>query len=245
MRPLDLFAEVSSILFLGAHPDDVEIGCGATIRRIARLHPDVEMRIIVLTSTEERAAEAKSAAQRFVGNADAVTTLGFRDGHLPWAGSALKDALTEAASGATPDVVLTHHRGDFHQDHRLVGELAWQLFRDATILEYEIPKWDGDLGRPNLYVPADAEDRVQAPPAPARISQSNGEAMVRRRVAARSHAYPGDGMQGCQSLRRGVPRFETGCRLTVSTLAATHRWKTASSWPIVRAPSECHTDAAS
>ena len=139
MRPLDLFAEASSILFLGAHPDDVEIGCGATIRRIARLHPDVEMRIIVLTSTEERAAEAKSAAQRFVGNADAVTTLGFRDGHLPWAGSPLKDALTEAASGATPDVVLTHHRGDFHQDHRLVGELAWQLFRDATILEYEIP----------------------------------------------------------------------------------------------------------
>ena len=158
MRPLDLFAEASSILFLGAHPDDVEIGCGATIRRIARLHPDVEMRIIVLTSTEERAAEAKSAAQRFVGNADAVTTLGFRDGHLPWAGSPLKDALTEAASGATPDVGLTHHRGDFHQDHRLVGELAWQLFRDATILEYEIPKWDGDLGRPNLYVPADAED---------------------------------------------------------------------------------------
>ena len=158
MAHLKVFDGVESVLFLGAHCDDVEIGCGATIRRIARLHPEIEVRLVVLTSTEDRAAEAKSAAQRFVGSGDAVTTLAFRDGHLPWVGSDAKDAVREATFGFEPDLVFTHHREDMHQDHRYVGELAWQLFRDSTILEYEIPKWDGDLGQPNLYLPTDIDD---------------------------------------------------------------------------------------
>ena len=158
MSTLDLLGGAERALFLGAHCDDVEIGCGATLRRLSRLYPQTGIRIVVLTATEERAAEAKAAAARFVGTADAVMVLGFRDGHLPFAATTVKDALAEATAGFNPDLVFTHHRGDLHQDHRFTGELAWQLYRNATILEYEIPKWDGDLGRPNLYVPADIED---------------------------------------------------------------------------------------
>ena len=154
----DMLGSASSVLFLGAHCDDVELGCGATLRRIVRLHPQVDVRIVVMTSTEERAAEAKAAAAAFAGDADAVTVLAHRDGHLPWAGSEAKDALAAAAGRFSPDLVFTHDRRDLHQDHRFVGELAWQLFRGAAIVEYEIPKWDGDLGRPNLYLPADVED---------------------------------------------------------------------------------------
>lgn len=114
--------------------------------------------MVVMTSTEERAAEAKVAAQRFAGTADAVTVLRFRDGHLPWSASEAKDALAAATAGFDADLVFTHRRDDRHQDHRLVGDLAWQLFRGATVLEYEIPKWEGDLGQPNLLVAADLED---------------------------------------------------------------------------------------
>lgn len=158
MSTLDLLGGAERALFLGAHCDDIEIGCGATMRRLSRLYPQTGIRLLVLTSTEQRAAEAKAAAARFVGTGDAVTVLEFRDGHLPFSGGAVKDALADATEGYHPDLVFTHYRDDFHQDHRFVGELAWQLYRDATILEYEIPKWDGDLGRPNLYVPADTED---------------------------------------------------------------------------------------
>lgn len=158
MAGVELLASAERALFLGAHCDDVEIGCGATIRRIVREHPDCDIRVVILTSTEERSVEAKAAADRFIGSADVVTVLGFRDGHLPFAGSEVKDAVAAAVGDSSPDLVFTHHRGDFHQDHRFVGELAWQLFRSATILEYEVPKWDGDMSRPNLYVPADLED---------------------------------------------------------------------------------------
>lgn len=158
MEPPALLGAAGSVLFLGAHCDDVEIGCGATLRRLVRVHPGIELRIVVMTSTEQRAVEAKAAAARFAGSADAVAVLGFRDGHLPWSASEAKDALAAATADVAPDLVFTHRRDDRHQDHRLVGDLAWQLFRGATIVEYEIPKWEGDLGRQNLYVPADVED---------------------------------------------------------------------------------------
>jgi LmbE family N-acetylglucosaminyl deacetylase len=158
MSPIDLLGDVQRVLFIGAHCDDIEIGCGATVRRLVRTNPECEIRFLVLTSTEECAVEAKTAAERFVGSADAATVLSFRDGHLPFAGSEVKDAMAEVTAGFNPDLVFAHYRDDFHQDYRFVGELAWQLFRNSTILEYEVPKWDGDLSRPNLYVPADDQD---------------------------------------------------------------------------------------
>ncbi len=207
MTAMDLFGRSSRILYLGAHCDDVEIGCGATMRRISRLYPRVEVRILVLTSTEERAAEAKAGAAAFAGDADAVTVLGFRDGHLPWSGSETKDAVREATADFAPDLVFAHHRTDLHQDHRYVGELAWQLYRGATILEYEIPKWDGDLSRPNLYVPSDEEDvDFKMSELPKGIRQSDGQTVVRRGGAARPHAAAGHGMPIAQSLRRSLPR---------------------------------------
>jgi LmbE family N-acetylglucosaminyl deacetylase len=146
-------------LAIGAHPDDVEIGAGATLMRLGEERPDTELRIVVLTGSEERAAEA-SASGRSLGAGVArveVETLGGRDAWLPYDNpAAVKDGLAGFADPA-PDIVLVHRRDDAHQDHRFASELAWQLFRRSTILEYEVPKWDGDLGAANFYVTVSRE----------------------------------------------------------------------------------------
>lgn len=149
----DLFDRVRSVVCIGAHSDDVEIGCGGTIRRLAQQHPDITFTIVVMTGGEERIAEAMSAAERFCGEAATVVGLGFRDGYLPYDAAAAKDALREATSGTDPDLVFSHRRDDLHQDHRFVADVTGQLFRDHLTLGYEIPKYDGDLGTCNLYVP--------------------------------------------------------------------------------------------
>lgn len=157
MRFAHLFDGVRSVLCVGAHPDDIEIGCGATLLRLRAERPDVSVSSLVMTGSGERAAEAAAAADAFLGDGADIAVLGFRDGHLPWEGSAVKDAFADRVAEVQPDLVLVHQRHDLHQDHRLLAELALQVCRSATILGYEIPKYDGDLGQPNLYVPVSAQ----------------------------------------------------------------------------------------
>ena len=143
------------LLCLGAHPDDIEIGAGGTILRLVAEKRVRSVRWVVLSGTAERAAEAREAAERFLdGIGDrTVTIAAFQDGRFPAAWLQIKETLELLArDGSSPDLVFVPRRDDAHQDHRLLGELAWTIFRDHLILEYEIPKWDGDLVTPNVYV---------------------------------------------------------------------------------------------
>lgn len=152
-----------SILCLGAHSDDIEIGCGGTIMRLLSEHPGSTVRWIVFSANQRRIEEAKASAADFSTDAAAldVTVLGFRESYFPYVGAEIKDAFGSFASEVSPDVVFTHHRNDLHQDHRTISELTWNHFRDHLVVEYEIPKYEGDLGSPNLFVPLD-ESVVEA-----------------------------------------------------------------------------------
>lgn len=146
------------VLALGAHADDLEIGCGGTLLRLAAERRDLEVVWVVFCSTPERAAEARASAAAFLAGAARTRVLvhDHRDGFLPYSGAAVKEAFEALKREVSPDLVLTHYRGDLHQDHRLVSELTWNTWRDHLILEYEIPKYDGDLGSPNLFAPLTA-----------------------------------------------------------------------------------------
>jgi len=146
------------LVCLGAHPDDIEIGCGATLLTLAETR-DVDATFVVATGEGgERHGEALKAAARFLpGTEPAVNVLGFRDGFLPdqWAG--VKDAFEDIAAATVPDVVFAPRHDDAHQDHRVVAEITTTVWRDALVVRYEIPKWDGDLGRVSHYVPLTTE----------------------------------------------------------------------------------------
>jgi LmbE family N-acetylglucosaminyl deacetylase len=146
------------VLAVGCHADDVEIGCGATLLALLRERPELEVTWVVLAAGGERGVEARASAEGFLaGAAKAEVVLHeFRDGFMPYRGEAVKEAF-ESLKGIEPDLVFTHTRADLHQDHRLACELTWNTFRDHVVLEYEIPKVDGDLGAPNLFVPVSAE----------------------------------------------------------------------------------------
>jgi LmbE family N-acetylglucosaminyl deacetylase len=154
MQPLKL-DDVATILCLGAHSDDIEIGCGGTVLRLLEESPAVRMHWVVFSASGDRAQEAEASAERFIGHASETTVElhEFRDGFLPYDGGAVKERFEDLKRRVRPDLIFTHHRHDLHQDHRLVCELTWNTFRDHRVLEYEVPKWDGDLGRPNLYFP--------------------------------------------------------------------------------------------
>jgi LmbE family N-acetylglucosaminyl deacetylase len=147
-----------NVLALGAHCDDIEIGCGGTMLRLAA-DPSNAITWVVFSSNAERAAEATRSMKAFLGDAPnrKIVLHEFRDGFLPWTGAEVKDAFEALKGDVQPDLVFTHYRDDLHQDHRLVNELTWNTFRDHLILEYEIPKWDGDFGQPNTFVPLDEE----------------------------------------------------------------------------------------
>ncbi|MGB3541286.1 PIG-L deacetylase family protein [Rubrivirga sp.] len=147
------------IVLLGAHADDVEIGAGGTLLRLLSERPRTSITSAVFTGSDARADEARAAAADLFEDALEVDVLtpGFRDGYLPYHAADVKAWAQEALSGLEADLVLTHRRDDAHQDHRFLSDLAWQLFRGATIVGYEIPKWDGDLGQPNAYVALEAE----------------------------------------------------------------------------------------
>jgi LmbE family N-acetylglucosaminyl deacetylase len=161
MHPLSLSTDAAAplrILCLGAHSDDIEIGCGGTILRLAKQHPNCVLHWVVFSATGVRAAEAQRAAALFAGPSALKGPLlkTFQDGFMPFAGAEVK-AVFEELKSISPDLVFTHNRSDAHQDHRLLGELTWNTFRDHLILEYEIPKYDGDLGRPSVFVPLESE----------------------------------------------------------------------------------------
>jgi LmbE family N-acetylglucosaminyl deacetylase len=140
------------VLGLSAHPDDLEIGCGGTLLRLAAEHPDVLVHSVVLTGSPDRLGESRAAVAEITAGSGRVEGLGLDDGSLPGSWQAAKDRLRAATADLRPAVVLCPSSDDAHQDHRLVAELAWQLFRDTLVLEYEIPKWEGDLVRRNAYV---------------------------------------------------------------------------------------------
>lgn len=142
------------VLALGAHADDIEIGCGGTLLRLAAERRQLEVTWVVLCATPERAAEARRSAAAFLEGVERqrVVVRDFRDGFLPYAGAAVKEAFEELKLQVEPDLILTHHRQDLHQDHRLVSELTWNTWRNHLVLEYEIPKYDGDFGAPNAFV---------------------------------------------------------------------------------------------
>ena len=143
------------ILCLGAHSDDIEIGCGGTVLRLLRDYPAAEVTWVVFSASGARNAEARDSAGRFLQGAarHEVLLQDFRDGHFPYIGSAIKEFFEKLNATVNPDLVFTHYRHDLHQDHRVVSELTWNTFRNHLILEYEIIKYDGDFGSPNLFVP--------------------------------------------------------------------------------------------
>ncbi len=154
IRLQDLMGGTDPIMLVGAHPDDIEIGCGATLLKIRAESPSVPVHFLVMSVPQNRASEARAGAEAFVGTAERLTLHDFRDGFLPWSGEAVKESFAAAVDAIEPGLIFVHSRGDAHQDHSLLGEVAIQVARSATILEYEIPKYDGDLGRPNLFIPA-------------------------------------------------------------------------------------------
>ena len=154
----EVSARPVNVLFLGAHSDDIEIGCGGTILRLREQYPNCALHWIVFSAAGNRAAESARGAQLFGGlGQEAVLLKTFRDGFMPFEGAEVKAACEGLKQTMSPDVIFTHNRHDAHQDHRLIAELTWNTFRDHLIFEYEIPKFDGDLGQPNFYVPIEAE----------------------------------------------------------------------------------------
>ena len=148
------------VLCLGAHSDDIEIGCGGTVLRLARENPGIEFRWAVFCGADERRKqEAIESGKRFLGGLRAakIDVFAFRDAFLPFEGAEVKDRFEELKRDFAPDLVFTHYRDDRHQDHRLLSDLTWNTWRDHAILEYEIPKYDGDLGRPNVFAPVPEE----------------------------------------------------------------------------------------
>jgi len=146
---------VRRILCLGAHSDDIEIGCGGTILRWLEEDPGLEFYWVVLSSNPERKKEASRSAELFLKGAKKKTIVveSFRDGFFPYQGAEIKQYFEGFKKRFSPDIVLTHYRDDRHQDHRVVSDLTWNTFRREFVLEYEIPKYDGDFGQPNLFVP--------------------------------------------------------------------------------------------
>jgi len=147
--------ESKVLLCLGAHSDDIEIGCGGSILRLIEEYPNLSIWWVVFCAQGQRADEAQASAEKFLAGAGHTNVLvnSFRDGFLPYDGGAVKEYFEQLKKDVDPDIIFTHYRHDLHQDHRLVNELTWNTWRDHLILEYEIPKYDGDLGKPNFFIP--------------------------------------------------------------------------------------------
>ena len=157
MKPLQLATanERLSVLCLGAHSDDIEIGVGATLLSLMLQGVRLEVQWCVLSAGGQREAEAKASAEEFLVHAEMahVDLMSFEDGFFPEQGGTIKRWFEQLKLSNKPDIIFTHFRNDAHQDHREVSRLTWNTFRDNFILEYEIPKWDGDLGQPNVFMP--------------------------------------------------------------------------------------------
>ncbi len=144
------------VLCLGAHSDDIEIGCGGTILKLLEIYPDLRVVWVIFSATASRKEEAIASAKTFLSsvkpeNID-IYIEGFRDGFFPYIGGEIKEYFEQLKPKINPDLIFTHYRDDRHQDHRLISDLTWNTWRNHLILEYEIPKYDGDLGQPNFFV---------------------------------------------------------------------------------------------
>jgi len=159
MLNLVLDSSVASILCLGAHCDDIEIGCGGTILKLLDGRDDVRVDWVVFSSEGERGAEGRAGAEAFLSRAATadVRIESFRGRYFPFLGAEIKEYFDALGAELEPDLVFTHLGDDLHQDHRLLSELTYNTFRDHLVLEYEIPKWDGDLARLDTYVPLDEQ----------------------------------------------------------------------------------------
>ncbi|HWA75705.1 MAG TPA: PIG-L deacetylase family protein [Polyangiaceae bacterium] len=144
-----------SLLCLGAHSDDIEIGCGGTLLRLLAERPGSSVDWVVFSANADREKEARASAADFLASAGRsnVIVKNFRESYFPYVATEIKDFFEQIKQSTRPDVVLAHHRHDFHQDHRTIAELTWNTFRAHAILEFEIPKYEGDLGTPNVFVP--------------------------------------------------------------------------------------------
>jgi LmbE family N-acetylglucosaminyl deacetylase len=154
--PLDGGRPLERVLAIGCHSDDIEIGCGGTLLALLARNPEVEVTWLVLSAEGERADEARESAAAFLSGAKQAPRVileSFRDSFFPYTGGDVKEAFERLKPEVSPQLVLTHASSDLHQDHRLVSELTWNTFRNHLILEFEIPKYDGDLGSPNVFVP--------------------------------------------------------------------------------------------
>ena len=159
------------VLCIGAHPDDIEIGCGGTLLEMSAQR-EVRAHMLVMTGSPERRAESRTAAENFLKGHDVeVTNAMLEDGRLPAVWSAVKEAMESCATKLSPDLILAPRRDDAHQDHRLVAELVTTVWRDHLVLRYEIPKWDGDIGAVTHFVPV-------------------REHRARRKVALLTESYP-------------------------------------------------------
>lgn len=155
MTPLISMQNVKRILCIGAHPDDIELGVGGTLLRLIEQHPELEIRWLILCGANpQRVEEAKASVQWYEdrGASIQLDIHGFKDAFLPWHGEQIKEVFETLKQDFSPDLIFTHYEKDRHQDHRLLNEFTWNTWRDHAILEYEILKWDGDLGQPNTYV---------------------------------------------------------------------------------------------
>jgi len=148
------FGGIKNLLCLGAHSDDIEIGCGATIRKLTMRYPGLSICWLVFGAVGKRRAEAKNSARVFLEDAgkSRIIIKAFPNSYFPFHGAAIKDLFESLKSQFEPDIVFTHFRNDRHQDHRVISDFTWNTFRNHLILEYEIPKYDGDLGSPNVFV---------------------------------------------------------------------------------------------
>jgi len=160
MLPFRIHSKAPSlkVLCLGAHADDIEIGCGGTVLKLLQSHPAVSCYWMVFgASNPERAAEATESANLFLQGAQErkIVVKQFRDGFFPFQGAEIKDLFESIKREYDPDIIFTHYRDDLHQDHRVVCDLTWNTWRNHSILEYEIPKYDGDFGSPNFFVHLD------------------------------------------------------------------------------------------
>jgi len=146
---------IREVLCLGAHSDDIEIGCGGAILELAAAHPGLRVTWVVFSGNATRGAEARLAARRFLRDTESsrVVVRKQRDGFFPAQMTEIKEFFEQLKRTSTPDLIFTHYRHDRHQDHRTISDLTWNTFRNHLVLEYEIPKYDGDLGTPNVFVP--------------------------------------------------------------------------------------------
>jgi LmbE family N-acetylglucosaminyl deacetylase len=147
--------DVNSILFIGSHCDDIEIGCSGSVLKFVEKYPNALFYWVVLSSNTKRKKEAVDSAEYFLKDAKhkVIDICKFRNGYFPYIGAEIKDYFEDLKSKINPDIIFTHYGADYHQDHRITSELTWNTFRNHMILEYEIPKYDGGLNSPNMFIP--------------------------------------------------------------------------------------------